>query len=125
MAHDRYQTCIDACVACAEACNRCAVACLFEPNRDALARCVQLDMDCAEICRLAAGYLARNSELVMPMCAFCAEVCYACADECERHDTDHCRRCAEACRTCAEECRRMLVLGRMTAPAPGERPGAH
>ncbi|HWS20075.1 MAG TPA: four-helix bundle copper-binding protein [Nitrososphaera sp.] len=35
------------------------------------------------------------------------DVCDACAQECQRHEVDHCKRCAQACRSCAEECRRM------------------
>ncbi|MHB8898378.1 MAG: four-helix bundle copper-binding protein [Thermoguttaceae bacterium] len=35
------------------------------------------------------------------------KTCDACADECEKHDMEHCRKCAEACRRCAEECRQM------------------
>jgi hypothetical protein len=34
-------------------------------------------------------------------------VCEACAEECARHDMEHCRACADACRRCADECRRM------------------
>ena len=122
---ERYQSCIDACNACADACNRCAVACLFEPNRHELTRCIQLDMDCAEICRLASAYMARESELVTEMCSFCADVCAACAEECERHAMDHCRRCAEACRECANECQRMLSVVDAATKVGAIRPGAH
>ena len=105
MSHEHYRTCIDACNASADAAGHCAVACLFEPNRNDLARCIQLDMDCAEICRLAAAYMARGSELVGEVCAFCADACDACAEECERHPMDHCRRTAKACRETAQACR--------------------
>jgi hypothetical protein len=110
MAREQFQDCIDACNAAAEACNACAVACLFQPNREDLARCVQLDMDCAEICRLAAAYTARDSELIGQIAWLTAEVCDTCADECERHSFDACRACARACRECAAECRNMLVM---------------
>lgn len=73
-----------------------------------LARCIKLDMDCAQICRLAAGYMARGSELAGMICNACADVCDACAEECEQHrQMEHCQRCADACRRCAAECRRM------------------
>lgn len=102
-----FQSCIDACNSCAVACDFCAASCLAENDVKMLARCIRLDMDCAAICRLAVGYMARGSELAGRICGTCAEVCEACAQECEKHSMEHCRQCAQACRHCAEECRRM------------------
>jgi len=31
-----------------------------------------------------------------------------CAEECERHDADHCQVCAEVLQECAESCRNMM-----------------
>ena len=107
MSHQQFASCIEACNECAVACGHCAISCLAEANPKAMARCIALDIDCAEICRIAAGFMARGSELAPAVCAACAEVCEACARECEKHDMPHCRKCAEACRRCAEECRRM------------------
>lgn len=107
MPHEQFRSCIEACNACAVACNHCASSCLREKDVQKMARCIALDMDCAEICRLATAYMARGSELAGAVCEMCAEVCDLCAKECERHDMDHCRECAQACRRCAEECRRM------------------
>jgi hypothetical protein len=107
MAHAQYATCIEACNACADACDHCAAACLKEPDPKPMARCIALDMDCAAICRMAASYMARDSEFAMALCADCAEVCEACGAECAKHKMAHCQECAEACRRCAEECRRM------------------
>ena len=107
MPHASMQTCIDACNECATACNHCATACLQEADVKSLARCIQLDIDCAEICRTAAAFMSRGGELASAICGVCADICDACADECERHDMDHCRECAAACRRCADECRRM------------------
>ena len=109
MPHQQYQSCIDACYACATACDHCAVSCLAESDPKPMAECIKLDIDCAEMCRLAAGYMGRGSALVSTICHTCAEVCEACGDECDRHDHAHCRECAEACRRCAEECRRMAA----------------
>lgn len=109
MAHDKYADCIRACNTCADACDHCAVACLDESNVSHMARCIRLDMDCAALCRLAAGYMARGSECVSTLCRACADICDACADECEKHDHDHCRQCAQACRECARACREMAA----------------
>lgn len=83
-----------------------AAACLNE-DANAMARCIALDIDCAQICRVAAGFMARGSQSVADICRACAAVCDACAAECAQHQMEHCQRCADACRQCAEACRRM------------------
>ena len=107
MAHEHYTTCIEACNSCADACDHCASACLAEANPKPMARCIALDMDCAAICRMAAGFMARDSEFAESLCTLCAEICDACGAECEKHEMQRCQDCAKACRRCAEECRAM------------------
>lgn len=102
-----FQSCIDACNACADACDFCSAACLKEDDVKAMARCIALDMDCAQICRVAASLMARGSDQAQAFCRLCADICNACADECGQHQMDHCQKCAEACRACAAECERM------------------
>ena len=109
MAHENFQECIDACDACAVACDHCATACLGEDDVKMMARCIALDMDCAQICRLASALMARGSEFAGALCRLCADVCQACGDECAKHEADHCRECAAACRRCAEVCRKMAA----------------
>lgn len=123
MAHQQFQSCIDACNACADACDHCASACLAEADPKSLARCISLDIDCAAMCRFAAGAMARDSFAVDAICESCAQLCDLCGEECERHAAmDHCRLCAEACRRCAEECRRMATGAK--GARPGLAPGA-
>ena len=111
MPHDQFKSCIAACNTCAETCDHCAAACLREKEVQAMARCIALDIDCAALCRLAAGYMSRASECARTICAVCADVCDACAQECAKHSKmEHCRRCADACQRCAEECRRMATV---------------
>lgn len=108
MAHDQYEACIDACNACADACDHCATACLSEDDVKKMAECIRLDLDCAAICRMAAGFMARDSARAADVCRLCAQVCDACGKECAKHRQHaHCVECAQACRQCAEECRRM------------------
>lgn len=121
MSHDTHEACIEACYACADACDHCAVACLQEPEPKHLARCIALDMDCAQACRLAAGFMARGSGYDSAACAFCALVCRACAEECDGHQMDHCRACAAACRRCADACE---AMSRVT-PRPETAAGTH
>jgi hypothetical protein len=114
----RYRACIDACQACAVACNHCAGACLREPDPKAMAACIALDMDCAQICQLAVAMMARESDHAPALCGLCADVCEACAQECGRHAMTHCLDCALACRRCAEECRKVGGVGGMGAAGP-------
>jgi hypothetical protein len=125
MANQQFESCIDECDACASACDFCAVACLQEPDPKAMARCIALDMDCAQLCRLAAGYMARGSEFAGFICQACAEICETCGEECGKHQVQHCQDCADACRRCAEECRRMAGAPPRTQPATGAGAGAH
>lgn len=107
MSLDTYASCLEACNRCADYCDMCSVACLKEDNVKMMGACIRLDMDCAAICRLTAGYLARDSKNIEQICRLCAEICDQCAEECSKHDTEHCQKCAEACKRCAEECRKM------------------
>lgn len=116
MTYPDFQTCIDQCNACADACDHCAASCLAEQDVQKMAQCIRMDIDCAQICRLAAGYMARGSEFAALVCNACADICNACADECAQHPMEHCRRCAEACRRCAAECRRMASHSSGTSP---------
>lgn len=100
--HD-LNMCMELCKKCADACEACAIACEKEAN-PALRSCIELDMDCADFCRLTASFIARRSDFTELVCQDCAEICTACAVECEQHGFGHCRTCAEACRRCAEEC---------------------
>jgi hypothetical protein len=103
----RHQSCIEACNVCADACDYCSSSCLQEDDVKMMAACVRLDMDCAEICRMAVAYMARDSRYAGDLCGLCADVCEACGAECARHTQPYCQACAEACRRCAAECRRM------------------
>ena len=107
MAHEKNQELLDALNNCAAECNHCATTCLEEQNVKMLARCIKLDIDCADICQLMSSYVARGSEHANHLSKECAEICEACAEECEKHaknGMEHCRKCAEACRRCAEAC---------------------
>lgn len=109
MGHEKFRACMDACNACADACDFCSTACLGEQDVKTMARCIALDMDCAQICRIAAAWMARGSEFAVAICQQCADICSACGDECAKHQMAHCQQCAEACRRCAQACRSMVA----------------
>ena len=118
-----FTNCIDACNRCALACEGCAVACLQEDDIRMMTRCISLDMDCAQICRTAQGFMARGSSLASAICQACAAVCDECANECAQHEVQHCQECAEACRHCAAECRAIFdaAAGQLAGRAPSFR----
>jgi hypothetical protein len=104
MSREHHDAASQACHACADACDRCAVACLAEPQPKVLARCIELDIDCAQLCRLAQGFLARGSPYDSVVCAAVVVLCDACASECEKHRMAHCLECAAACRRASKAC---------------------
>lgn len=108
MPHENFQACIDACNACAIACNHCAVSCLQERNVDEMRRCIELDMDCGQICAFATAFMSRGSQYAKEICQLCARVCDDCGAECARHEAQHCQECAKACQQCSQACRAMV-----------------
>jgi hypothetical protein len=94
-----------------QACEHCATECLHEKDVKMMARCIELDRSCADICSFASREMARDSAFAPAVCQLCAEVCDACGDECAKHAMAHCQQCAEACRKCAELCRAMVAAG--------------
>lgn len=74
-----------------------------------MARCIQLDLECAAICRSAAELMSLGSDFSQQLCKVCADICRACGEECSKHEMDHCQECAEACFKCAEACEEMAV----------------
>src|SRR6267143_1214176 len=96
---------IDELYFCAAQCTHCYNACQIDKEKDQLARCMMLDKDCEEICRLTGQLLERNSENAELFLKLCGEICEKCAAECEKHThLEHCKKCAEVCRKCAEVC---------------------
>jgi hypothetical protein len=107
--------CIEQCVACELTCTSCADACLAEEHVQELVRCIRLNLDCADMCGATGRVLTRQTSseprLARSMLEACAQACRVCAEECERHDREHCRVCAEACRRCEQACEDVLSSG--------------
>ncbi len=93
---------------CINTCEYCAHACLNEEDVASLTGCIKITRDCADICTLTLKYLARESKFTDSLVELCANVCAACASECEKHDHEHCKDCAEVCSECKEKCREYL-----------------
>jgi hypothetical protein len=92
---------IDELYRCAGQCTFCYNGCEREKEKDQLERCMMLDQDCADICRLTGHILERGSESSDLFLQLSKELCERCATECEKHaHHDHCKKCAETCREC-------------------------
>ena len=93
---------------CVTACEHCASACLDEENVASMTDCIRLDMECADICNVAARLLSRDADVNIALIELCKDICGECAEECESHDHEHCQQCAKACRRCEEQCNKYL-----------------
>ncbi|KYH23948.1 hypothetical protein HAPAU_40270 [Halalkalicoccus paucihalophilus] len=97
--------CIDECFTCAQACEWCADECAGEGEE--MAECLRLCRDVADLTTLHARFMARDSNYSSKFAEVTAGACEECAEECERHDAEHCQVCADVLRECAETCREM------------------
>ncbi|WP_423140843.1 four-helix bundle copper-binding protein [Parablastomonas sp. CN1-191] len=100
------RACIDACHACATVCLSDAIQhCLAMGGKHTEPAHFKLMLDCVDICRTAASFMARGSDHHAHICRECAEICRACAESCEA--LGDMRECVDACRKCADSCDRM------------------
>jgi uncharacterized protein DUF326 len=112
---DLLASTIDALSDCAQACTACADDCLSEQQVAELAKCIRLNLDCADICtttlRVASRQTDYDANLTRPQLQACVAACTSCGDECQRHAQmhEHCRVCAEACRRCEQACSQLLA----------------
>ena len=95
---------------CAAISTSCADACVAEEMD--MRQCVRTCLDCADVCdmvmKVATRRTGSNEVVLREALQLCVTTCDLCAEECAKHDNDHCRRCAEMCRECAGDCRAAL-----------------
>lgn len=103
----QHLECIRACQETVAACQTC-ISASRDGDSQAMARCIALCVDCADLCKLTANAIARNSEHMDAICALCAQACLACNEECSRHVSLGCQRCAEISYYCAEACHHIM-----------------
>jgi hypothetical protein len=105
---------IDALSDCTQACIADVDADLSEHNVTEMVTCIQLCLDCADVCTATIGVTSRqashDANVVTPLLQACVAICKSCGTECERHARhhEHCRVCAQACRDCEQACRELL-----------------
>jgi len=100
------EDCIEACLACHKVCLGLAMThCLDESGEHTAPQHFRLMMDCAVICATAADFIMHKSQFHRQMCGLCAEVCQACAMDCQH--LSGMDECVNVCRTCSQACRGM------------------
>lgn len=96
---------------CSAICASCADACLAEEGD--MKQCIRTCLDCSDICaavtRVALRRTGGNETLIRDALGLAIQACETCAQECRKHDSDHCQRCAEMCRETAEDCRQVSL----------------
>lgn len=108
VASSDMQVCISNCLECHRVCLETVAYCLGKGGQHAEARHIVLLIDCAQICVTSADFMSRESDQHRLTCGICAEVCEACAADCESMSNDlRMKACAEVCRRCAASCREM------------------
>ena len=110
MTHNsQMHECLVNCQECHSICTETAQHCLHMGGKHAEGGHVRLLLDCAQICETSADFMLRGSSYHALTCGICADVCLACAENCERiaGDDGMMKKCAEVCRRCAASCRQM------------------
>lgn len=125
MAQSQYNDAIDTCNAAALACDRAVMACLQQDNAQSLKRSMALGLDCAQLSRTLASYMARDSELTHYLCKFGEEIGEACVDEFSKQQGDALKSATDACRRFTDACRNLAVKMPGARATQGSQPAAH
>lgn len=106
---EKMMQCIEDCLQCAGICAHCSAHCLGMGGEHASKRHQTIMRDCAEMCAVAASFMARQSEHATHVCKECAEICRQCGQSCERlaGGDKTMTRCAQLCMRCADSCSAM------------------
>ncbi len=102
------QDCIDACQLCHDHCLTEIAHCLTLGGDHAEPTHINLMMDCARVCETTAALMLTGSEFYRSQAAVCAEICEACAQQCET--LGQMDACVRVCRECAQQCEQLDVV---------------
>ena len=95
---------------CTAICTSCADACVAE--KEDMRQCIRTCLDCADVCdatfKLATRRTGSNELLLEETLQLCVTACDICAEECAKHEHEHCVRCAQMCQETAQDCRAAL-----------------
>ena len=96
------ELCLVKCSACLDASLELATRLCAAPADSKVSNSILRLLDCAQMCELAIGFIARGSPLQKEVCAICGEISEACAARFELFEGGE--ACAAACRECATAC---------------------
>lgn len=103
--------CINMCATCYKECLETLHHCLGQKRTHFQGKHLELLQICAESCDLALKMMVADMEFHRQSCELCFEVCFACAEECEKISEDEVLlHTAEICRKCGESCRAMAGM---------------
>jgi hypothetical protein len=100
------QRCAETCLDCYKACTHALYTYLERGSDQAEHQHITVLMDCAQVCRMSADMLLRDSPRHHLTCGLCAAFCEQCAKECAQGGD---ASCAESCRQCAHSCHLMAM----------------
>lgn len=104
----RHEFCIDDCIEAMRACERCASSVLRGLPLNAMLMYRQMLFECGDLAMRTARALAQSDPEALALCAICADLSDAWAQECMVFDHPAFQECADALRQCAESCRDVL-----------------
>jgi hypothetical protein len=125
------RNCISMCLDCHAVCTETAGYVLHGGTKHSESQHLVTLLDCAQICLAHADLMARRSPHHAELAQVCADLCSACASQCDEHSGDDAKmkHCADVCRKCEESCRRMASASSSnqqgnTGAAPPQGTGA-
>lgn len=105
------ESCIESCWQSHVMCLQTERYCIESGGMHVVQAHLALLSDCAEMCEKTADTLLRRSPQHAAVCLACAQLCDACAGDCETFKDDaRMLACARTCRNCAGHCRDMSKL---------------
>ena len=91
----------------------CADACLAEDGVADMRQCIRLCSDTSDICTMATTVATRrtgsNEAVLRQALELVVSACQTCADECGKHDMDHCKQCETMCREVVGDARKAIA----------------
>jgi uncharacterized protein YhaN len=102
---DEMERCVDSCFEAVQATEWCADQCT---GSEEMQDCARLCRDVADLATQCGRFCSRESTFHTRTAELCADASEQCADECAKHDAEHCQVTEEKLRECADACREMV-----------------
>ena len=97
-----------------ELCRKCALTCKQCPEQCDKEGCSTLCREQCRNCYLICDKIVQkyfdNAFITKEDIKNCKIACNACAEECEKHNCQHCIQCAIDCRKCAEKTNTIILI---------------